>query len=348
MEESLHPDPILTANVYCLNGLDDVIRRAVIPFWRELKRRDTEDLCYLWLLRYSKGGDHLKIRLHGPDPWREEMKRMLGEAVELFLASIGPAPEAAPPKRWKGTPPVDVEDAVEAPHPDRSLLWTEYRRSDVSLGRKPLFLDDRYTALLTTCLGRATEQLLEAFARESGEKIPHSLRQTTVLNAAIAALGALGFSPEKRTEYLIYHRDWLLRFALVKSGVPSAASPEVIERFDRRLPGMTKTLDLLRRTAAEQWEGEPGSGGMAGPVARWRDALKDLARYLRVLCTDPEYHVDPFASDPVFTPVFKVLHGLGNQTGLLMLDEALGYHILLAATAAPEAVGRNSVQLVAG
>jgi hypothetical protein len=348
MEKPLYPDPVLTANVYCLNGLDEVIRRAVAPFWRELKQQDVEDLCYLWLLRYSKGGDHLKIRLHGPESWREEMKRGLGESIERFLASIGPAEDTPAPKRWKGVPPVDVEDEVETPHPDRSFLWTEYRRNDVSLGRRPLFLDDRYTALLTTCLGRGTELLLEAFAAERGETIPHSLRQTTLLHAAIAALGAVGFSPEKRTAYLVYHRDWLLRFALVKNGVPSVAAAEVIERFDRRLPGMAKTLDLLRRRAAGQWEEGRAEGRAEGTESRWRDAMGDLARYLRVLCTSPEYHVDPFASDPLFTPIFKALHGLGNQTGLLMMDEALGYHILLAATAAPDALGRNSVQLVAG
>jgi hypothetical protein len=272
---------------------------------------------------------------------------MLGDSITSFLGALGPAEQGPPPTRWKNVPPVDAEDEAEASYPDRTFLWTHYRRSDVSLGRKPLLLDDCYTALFTACLSQATELVLAAFSSEPGEKIPHHLRQTTLLNAVIAALGGLDLPPEKRSEYLVYHRDWLLRFALVKSGVPSAAAPEVLARFDHRLPSMEGTLDLLRRTAARQWEGAGRESGSAGTEGAWRRSLADLLHHVQGLCKSPEYHVDPFASDPTFTPLFKVLHGLGNQLGLLMLDEALGYHVLLAATD-PEAVGRNSVQLVAG
>jgi len=347
MDQSLYPDPLLTANIYCLDRLDDVIRRAVAPFWNELKARNPGGSSYLWLLRYSKSGDHLKVRLHGPESRREELREGLEDSADSFLRSLGPAEEGPPPVRWKNVPPVDAEDEAEESYPDRTLLWTHYRRSDVSLGRKPLLLDDRYTALFTTCLAQATELVLAAFSSEVGDKIPHNLRQTTLLNAIIAALGALGFSPDRRREYLTYHRDWLLRFALLKNGVPSAAAAEVLERFERRLPTMEKTLDFLRRTAGEQWDRGGREDEASHAAASWRHSLRDLYLHVQNLCTSPEYHVDPFAGDPTFTPLFKVLHGLGNQLGLLMLDEALGYHILLVATS-PEAAGRNSLQLVAG
>lgn len=340
----LYPDPVVTANIYCLHGLDEVIRQVIAPFWHRFRAEDPDQLCDLWLLRYSKCGDHLKVRLHGPEVQAPRMRQLLQDAAESFLTSLGPPGDEPPPQRWKNVPPVDVEDQAEAHYPDRTFLWTEYRRSDVSLGRKPLLLDDRYTALFTHCLGRATERVLAAFAAHGGDKIPHSLRQTTLWRGVIAGLAALGFPAERRAAYLVYHRDWLLRFGLVKSGIPSENATGVLARFDERVEKMGSSLDAVRHTAAGQWS---AGGGSLEPDSGWREALRDLLHYVTGLCSDSAYHVDPFAPDPVFTPFFKVFHGFANQLGLNMFDEALAYHVLLCATA-PEAVERGQISLVGG
>src|SRR6476661_446290 len=110
------PDPALTANVYCSGRLDTVIFGAVAPFWRELRPHDPGRLGHLWLMRYGKGGEHLKIRFHGPESCRPLIRGRLEERVTAFLGSLEPAAEPAPPARERA-PAIDVEDAAEN-HPD--------------------------------------------------------------------------------------------------------------------------------------------------------------------------------------------------------------------------------------
>jgi hypothetical protein len=258
------------------------------------------------------------------------MRDLLAGSAQTFFANL-PAPDASEERRgWLGAPPIDEEDYAEAEYPDRTLLWTRYVRSHVSIGGKPFLDDDRYAALFTTCLASACELVLALEPAADGT-IPHRVRQSTLLKALISGLAALGFDAEKRVQYITYHRDWLLRFVLPK-GRQLEEDPlqKILQRFATRLAGMAPTLEILRRHGAEEWSrAGTGEGRYSRQEAVWRRALADLLEYITPFSADRSYHLDPFAADPAFSPIFKVFHSLGNQLGLHMADEAFAHHTLL-------------------
>lgn len=322
---TLFPDPSLTANIYCSGLLDRVIYQAVVPFWQEFRSNDPGRLSYLWLMRYGAGGEHLKVRIHGPDFSRPIQLRLLEEKVVSFLDSL---PAAAPSFRsQERAPAIDAED-TRGDHPDHTFLWTNYARSHISLGSEPFLSDDRYTALLTRCLAQGCELLLASETGADGS-LSHSLRLRLLLWAAISGFSALGFSAEKRAQYHAYHRDWLLR-SVLPADRRFDADPleEIRRRLDERITRSGDFLSAVQRMACTEWvedEMEPHDGF---PDEGWPQSLADLLAYVSLLCRDPLYHFDPFASDPTFAPIFKLFHGLANQFGLRGADEAFIHHAL--------------------
>lgn len=319
------PDPILTANLYCEGRLDELVYGVVAPAWRELRQHDPDRAGYLWLVRYAKGGEHLKVRLHGPAELRAGMELLLSEAAEIFFRKLGPPVPDSARKDRLGVPPIDPEDRVEGGHADRSLLWTTYQRSHVSLGGQPFLGDDRYAALLTASLGEACENVLAALQPAEDGAVPARLRQTTLLKGLISGLAGLDFQDGQHASYLGYHRDWLVRYQLLQGGGSPGKETEVLAHFDDQAGKMGPTLERLRHVASTEWNGDGGNAGS------WRHSLASLAGYVAGFREDPAYHVDPYAPGPVFPALFKALHGFANQLGLNMMDEAFTHHLLLRA-----------------
>lgn len=334
IEVTTFPDPTLTASLYFAGHLDEAIFRIVLPFWRKVQEQDPEGVCSLWLMRYGRGGEHLKIRVHGPAERRSDLEGLLENSARTYLSGLTELAEPVRKRGWHGAPPIDAEDAVETDHPDRTLLWTRYGRSHVSLGGKPFLDDDRYAALFTTCLARGCELVLALEPAENGT-IPHRVRQSTLLKALISGLAALGFDAEKREQYLTYHRDWLLRFIMPREEKIADVDPvqKLLQRFATRIAAMGPSLAILRQSAVAEWQGAVDAQRRSSLDAAWRSALVDLLAYIAPFSGDPSYHLDPFAADPVFSPIFKVFHGLGNQLGLHLADEGFAHHTLLQATA---------------
>lgn len=324
----LRPDPILTASIYCNGRLDRVIHGAVAPALEHLRRHAPAASWLLWWVRYSKNGDHLKIRLHGPEARRGAAQRIIADAVEAFFATLPPPEPDEPRISRPKIPPIDAEDDAATDYPDRTLLWTQYSRSPVSFGPKQLLGDDAYVSRITTCLGRGAELVLEMTSLDASGTIPGSLRQRTLLKLVIAGLGATGFTAEERTKYLTYHRDWLLRFTVTDS----AKEAEVLTGFDRQISGMQGTVDQLRRVAAAQWMSAAPYGDYT-PAALWQSAIAELCTYAAPFRHDSRHRSDPFADDATFPLVFKAFHGVTNQVGLNMPNEAFLYHLLLRAAA---------------
>jgi len=270
------------------------------------------------------------VRLHGPQAAEEELRELLAEAVEECFAALPPPEDGAARQEGRDIPPMDAEDAGEGLHADRSLLWTRYQRSHVSLGGKPLLDDDGYAARMTTCLARSCEAVLEALCPNSAGQFAHGPRQTALLRLVAGGLGALGFGVEQSSVYLAYHRDWLLRFTVSRSSAGPEKIRQTLARFDQRAEELGSALDSLRTMALETWSADPG-GEPEGAEGGWWRAVRDLQGYLDRFRGQPEYQLDPYATDVVFPPVFKVFHGSANQLGLNMLNEALAHHLLLKA-----------------
>ncbi|HEX6038741.1 lantibiotic dehydratase C-terminal domain-containing protein, partial [Longimicrobium sp.] len=323
------PDPTVSASIYANNRLDDVIRGAIAPFRADMARRGGWSL---WMVRYARGGAHLKVRLHGPAAERHEVAALLAEHVERCLAAM---PEDDGPRltRPKGVP-VDPEDEFEGDYPDRTLLWTRYRRSGVSLGPDAaLREDDGYVAHLVTCLAAAADLVIDALAH--GDAAPsESARLKILLGAMVSGLTALGFTDEERAAYLAFHRDWMLRFALPDRDREAA----VLARYDDRVRAIAPVVEQVIANV-ERWDADPRAAAVSEAEARWRDVLRTFFDWLRPLRDDPRHPAGPFTQDPAFSPLFKVFHGLGNQLGLDMLNEGLVQHILLRALTGVPAAG---------
>lgn len=315
----LFPDPAVTANIYCAD-LDALIAEVVVPF-RETVRRELRGPWSLWVIRYARGGQHLKLRLHGPADEAERVRELLAGPVRAWLAAL-PADDAPRVSRPKA-PAVDPEDERADDHPDRTLVWTRYQRSMVSLGPSPVLrADDAFAGRMTTALAAAGELALDAMAAP----LSISARLKVLMHTVVAGITALGLSPEQRAAYLVFHRDWLLRFALPHRD----AEVEMLERFERRLAGMQPVVDEAFRAAC-RWD-DPALAAAGTPAeTRWRAALAELFGWLSTYTELPDCAADPYTDTPAFSGPFKALNGTANQLGVDMLNEALVYHIVLRA-----------------
>lgn len=324
------PDPTLSASVYCNRRLDRVVSGLVIPFRERLRELDPEERWALWMVRYSGRGDHLKLRLHGPEEERETVRTLIAEEAGRFFAALEPAGDEPRVSRT-GIPAIDEDDEGEGDHPDRALLWTRYRRSHVSLGPEPFLADDGYARAMAAALGAGAAMVLAAFAAHPGGEPPAAARQRTLLKAVVAGLAEAGLSRDRCAAYLAYHRDWLLRFF----AEDAEREAELREGLERQADAMASTVEQLRGVVGAEWT------AASRAETAWRGTLAALAAYVAPFGGDPAYRVDPYATDPIFPPVFKVFHGVANQLGLSPVHEAFVHHLLLRAArsgAAPAGV----------
>jgi hypothetical protein len=323
---SRFPDPVVSANLYCAGRLDEVIRTVVVPFRRELLDASDDDSGeYLWMMRYGRGGEHLKIRLHATEPRGAMARNLLEELAGRCFSTLGANGE--PARAASGSPPapIDHEDEAEDGHPDRSVLWTQYRRSLASFAGKPLLADDTYAALATRCMGRGCDLALAAL----DEELSPIHRLLSLLQALVGGIGGIGSLPaDSRAAFFAFHRDGLVRSLLVRRNAGPDKAAELLAQFERRQQAMGSFPDSLRNLAEKEWNGADGEDA-------WRSSLADLYRYVAQFRGDPEYRLDPFAEDAVFPVLFKVFHGLANQLGIGLLDEAFAHHLLLAAARPP-------------
>jgi hypothetical protein len=329
------PDPLVTANIYAAGRLDETLQRCVALLRDEVQRLDPDGSSYLWTMRYARRGEHLKVRLHGPPTLESRLREALVASAEQFLASLdGPAAAAATAAPKEQTiPPMDLEDEALEAHPDRSLLLTRYRRSQISLGGGVFLRDDRHVAIVTCALAQGCEATLSVLQTDAEGQVPFRVRQTALLKAVIGALAAACWPPDKRVAYLAYHRNWLLRFLLSRSRQGAERAEKLLAQYAQnvaRMPG----LQAIERVANAQWStdsahGQGDDSATQTPGDPWRRTIGDLVRYVPSLTDQPDSIVDPFAADPAFPSVFKVLHGLANQLGLTPLNESFAHHLIL-------------------
>lgn len=328
MKSALFPDPAFSANIYCAGRLDEVIHRVLAPFWAAAGRQ--EKGAYLWLMRYAKTGEHLKLRLHGP-AGAEKLIEKLGAELERYFGELPPAEPEAVRKSTPTATPIDAEDQEPQDQPDRSWRPTRYKRSAIPFGYSPWVDDPVYVALMTRAFAAGTESLFGKLATGADGRAPHSLVQGLLIQAILDGLAALGLGAAERGDYLAYHRDWLLR-ATLKNTAASAVGPEkmaeLVARFDRQAAGLgDAALARIGEAARRRFASE------AADEARnpWQVALAELRAYVDGAAGEPRRHIDPFADDPRFPPFFKAFHVFANQLGLNPLNEAFAHHLLLRA-----------------
>jgi hypothetical protein len=321
-------DPILTASIYCSRYVDDVLRDAIAPF-RAAMRDEAGGHDLLWFFRYGKRGEHVKLRLHAPESRRDTLRARLEHGVSRFLAAIADAPPPAKRLSKSGLPPVDVEDALDEDHPDRSLLWTTYRRSPVIVGDPVYTRDDRHMALFARAVSASADFLLDEVLPVSRAPAYLQHRQNSLLKLVIAGMAATDLAGARWPVYFAYHHDWLLRHLVTQSplGVDGAA---ITAEIDGHLDRMRGAVPGLARIVAAQ-HGEVDGSAEFGPLGAWRAAVQEFFAYVKGYRGRPEYDRDPYTDDHSFLPLFKVFHACANQLGFRISHEALVYRLLLEA-----------------
>jgi len=322
-------DPVVTGSIYCSGHLSEVLLRAMVPLRRGLRTLDHGQLSYLWCMQYSKGGQHLKVRIHGPREIELASRQLLQQVAEDCLTAIGPRPPHQDRLVRPEAVPIDEEDRSSEAPPDRSFTFTRYGRSHVSLGGEPFLSQDRYRALMTLCLARGCDQVLDALESQ-GEVFSHVQSQRLLLKALLSGMAALRFPPAKAEAYLAYHRDWLIRFPLLRKGGDGQEAAAAVAYLERQAEKASATVKSLRSLVESRWTGTGDSPEGSTP---WGRAMADLLDYISRYRDDPSYRQDPFAEDLTYSPIFKVFHGLSNLLGFKALDKAYAYHLLLQAVA---------------
>ncbi len=269
----------------------------------------------LWWLRYPLGGGHLKIRFHSQNADLAEATRgRLIKVCEPFLADL---PAITSPRRVTEAPAIDSEDEAAAnngrgPDPPPRLVFPSYRRSSVSLGADPLLNDDDVVGLLVETLAVGCQQLV------AGWRHPMTLgrRRRLLLELLIDGLGGLMPDGDSAAAYLAYHRDWLIRALLVRTGAAGPDEAEWLSRLESHTAasGLNGILD----ESSFEWRNPEELQSWPGALARLRDLVEH--RY-------PAERFDPFATAAYFTPMFKALHGIANALGTSRPEEALAYHL---------------------
>src|SRR4051812_15471579 len=127
------PDPVVTANLYCHRRQDEVIHGALVPLRQEMAADCAAGQWRLWFARYPKRGEHLKIRLHGPEPAAPRLRSLLAGVVEACFAALPPVEDGQPRTEAAGGPPIELGDGGGALGPDPRLPWAHHRRPHIPL-----------------------------------------------------------------------------------------------------------------------------------------------------------------------------------------------------------------------
>ena len=328
----LDPDPLLTASVYADHALDRVVHEVAGATVDALRLRHSTDTWGLWWVRYSRNGDHLKIRLHGPTAKVNEAQRLLEEKAHVLFQKISPSAGASRINNPR-LPPIDRQDNVERIYEDCTLLWTDYERSPISFGARDLLDDDEFVGAMTACLAAGGDLVRQVAPLGEDGRMASNQRQRAVLSAAIAALAAAPLTPPERTAYLNYHRGWLIRFAVSDESREAA----LLAGFDRQADRMIAGLERTGWEARARWNAQDG-GDEDGPEGAWIQSIRAMSTYAAPFRHDASRRSDPFAEDELFPFLFKALHGVANQAGFDQLNEAFAYHALLRSTATDPAI----------
>jgi lantibiotic biosynthesis dehydratase-like protein len=318
----------LSVNLYCDRHFHGLLRQVAAPLGQELPTLAPGTVLWFW--RYSRCGQHLKLRLHTADEtgW-PALQNRIRELAEQFFATLPEAGAETPPRiSTSRLPPIDKEDERDDDYPDRSILWTRFQPSPRTVGHEKYLTDHRLLNLFYRCLGANSERVL-AEVLAAGDEPALKAKQSQLLRTVVPAFLALDLSPQEQISYLGFHRDWLLRYLLAQSP-PQTTADETVARLDRKLEGMEATVSALSAIIADQGspQAEPEE---EDELAALRAAMRNFFDHAQSFRGRPEYDLDPYTSDFAFLPLFKVLHSFGNQIGVPILNEFYTYQLLLRA-----------------
>ena len=321
------PTPLLSASVYGQKQHDLLLDEFIRPFWSTSMLRMAGG--FLWTMRYGGGGEHLKLRLHGPDRYEAETRHSLTTVLDNFVESLPPS-DSGPV--YPGLfPSIDPEDEEDGVRPDRFWRWTTYRPSPFVLGAEKLAQDPTLAALYAHAQSAVAEIVMTQVAPLRLQPSFATLRQSLFIRMLVISFSSLGFSAAEREAYLRHHRDWLVRFLIAKERSSESSPDNTLAPLRERVAAMGPKIDTIRQLL------ETSPKGFSHPIfGVWQERLSEFFKYVADFRGDAAYDLDPYTDDYAFLPLFKLLHGACNQFGLRLRNEIYIHHLLLAAASEAE------------
>ncbi|MEM6453509.1 MAG: lantibiotic dehydratase C-terminal domain-containing protein [Acidobacteriota bacterium] len=312
--------PTASANLYCHGQLHAALTDVVVPVWRWV-RAEGAGRAALWFMRYSRGGAHIKLRLHAPPALTASFKVELERTAAAFFAQI-PASDPARPKDVDDRiPAIDAEDAVAEPHPDRTLLWTAYPCPPSHLGTEPLSGAPGFARTHTAALAAMTDVVL---ARIDAETQASGLGMSLLANF----LFTMASMPDQDgVRALAHHRDWLL-------GGAQTDAAAALRFMDQKIAANPGQRDALR----QQWFA----------TAQQDAPLPEFAPFSRALRAHVDLSLDALGAsrtadlnDPeaaqLFGAVARIQHKVANLLAIDLSNEIYLCHLVHRAASPADA-----------
>jgi hypothetical protein len=266
------------------------------------------------------------VRVHGDDAAAQAARASLEAHASRFFAS--PASDLGDDV-WvskSAIPAIDPEDELDGDYPNKTLLWTHYRRSPIVFGADVYLDDDVHIDRFCRCQAAVTAIVLDVLLPKLDDPAYPKHRQSVYVRILLTALSVLGLSPAETVAYLAYHRDWLIRSLVLNMG----------------LPGPEKLLEEIRGTAAVAPAAlRPLTDHVTNALAGSKPSTEYCGAFHRELSAfyehvaqyrgNDRFDRDPFTRDFAFLPIFKVLHFASNQVGFRLSNEAYVFDLLFRA-----------------
>jgi hypothetical protein len=317
--------PVISASIYCHGFVDGLLREVILPLWKSTKTALPQSS--LWVIRYARGGQHLKIRLHAPAEAHAAIATRLQDAVETFFAGL-PAPAGVERDAAAYLPPIDPEDHADGVQPDRSLIWTRYRYLPELIGAEPLSAAAGFEAAFVRCRAASTEVMLDWLDALESVEIPMRKRMALALQLFLAAVCGVHPQAATRARYLTFQRDWLLRVSPDREQALA-----LLERKVDALPAQQTTLGPLVTATPPQ----------DGALGTWCHAMGDLVRFcLDQLERQDLSNLDGASEVLVYLAISRVVHNAMNPTAIGASNEAYLCHLLRSTLVRARTNGRSS------
>lgn len=259
-----------------------------------LSARESSDESFFWFRRAGKGLTELRIHFHGAE---DEAPLWRGR----LAAGIGRLGGEGEPESIGYSPTPEV------------------------FGGPPFTEDEDYLVLATRMLGAGCEWIL---SRRDGAG-------RDLFFARLVAHGAasLGMTEEEWVAFLVYYRNWLIRWPLMmKKASQAAADPWTAKLAQRARTADGEAAGEAGLAAFRQaWVGDYEDGAESTPSVAWDQACTAVGRYLRAQETRPGYRVDPFSENLMSPPICKLVLSLSNALGYTTTEQAVLLQALLQA-----------------
>lgn len=321
-------DPVVSYQFNCEPAIGPLTIRLLAAFEGLVRESSgSRELPFFWFRRARKDGvETVQIHIHDCPDCGDRHKTALGDLLRDMVVEN---PDRAAD-----------EDARPAPN----LADLGYARTPDIFGGPPFTEDDEYIGLATQFLGAGCRWSVQFLSSQSSSDKDGSAEKDLFFVRWVAhCLSSMGLSDPERAAFLLYYRNWLIRFPLLMKRSPQSVADQWVEKLQDRAASDPERAQSIRRATTEA-VGEDWLRTYDEATPLLQDSARSqhsicgrLSDYLASKADQPEYSVDPFSENLISPPVCKLVLGLSNALGYATTDQALLFHLMLQAIDASRA-----------